>query len=290
MKYEVTGRNKTSLRSHSLAFLNQQPAALALPRVVEPSEYYVIFANLNDSERACQTKSRLLIRKQVTNLLCPLYRANIDLYQKVPESDFFTESEIEKILPNSFDDGNESTLIQEAEVPSMRPGQVTRMQNVEVRTSAAFLGATPAGLGEGTPTFKVTRSSNCMNCRSRDYELAAFPDLHSNGLGTVYDTRRVVKVGAKEGRRHLLSLSLRTFAQHPIWTLVNIDNTNKEIGQGLMSVSLERDPNLALAGCQLSQSEVQDLLEHQYVLLKLTLALQISAVTTCTTLKNLLVF
>ena len=74
-----------------------------------------------------------------------------------------------------------------------------------------------------------------MNCRIREYELAAFPDIHSNGLGTVYDSKRIVKVGAKEGRRHLSSLALRTFAQHPIWGLVNIDKTNKEIGQGLMN-------------------------------------------------------
>jgi hypothetical protein len=47
-----------------------------------------------------------------------------------------------------------------------------------------------------------------MNCRTREYELAAFPDLHSNGLGTVYDSKRIVKVGAKEGRRHLSSLAL----------------------------------------------------------------------------------
>jgi hypothetical protein len=102
-----------------------------------------------------------------------------------------------------------------------------------------------------------------MSCRTREYELAAFPDLHSNGLGTVYDSKRVVKVGAREGRRHLSSLALRTFAQHPIWGLVNIDNTNKEIGQGLMSVSLDRDPGLSVAGCHLNQTEVQDLLRYQ---------------------------
>jgi len=66
MRYEVTGRNKNSLRSHCLAFLNEMPAAKALPRCVEPKEYFVIFANLNDSEIACQKKTRLLVRKEVT--------------------------------------------------------------------------------------------------------------------------------------------------------------------------------------------------------------------------------
>ncbi len=45
---------------------------------------------------------------------------------------------------------------------------------------------------------------------------------------------------------------MRTFAQHSIWGLVNVDNTNEEIEQGLMSVSLERDPNLSVAGFHLN--------------------------------------
>ncbi len=235
---------------------------MAVPRKIEPSEYYVVFAKLSDSEVACEEKNRLLVRRQVTGLLIPLYRAGIDTYENVPENiGYFAAGEDERVLPLSFNDGPESTLIADAEGPSQRPGQVTRMG--EVRTSSAFLGASPDTAAEGTPTFKVTRSSNCMNNKSREYELAAFPDLHSNGLGTIYDPKRVVKVGAKEGRRHLMALGIRTFAQHPLWPLVNIDNMNKEIGQGLMSVALERDPQLAVAGCQLTQIELQDLLKFQ---------------------------
>jgi hypothetical protein len=252
---------------------------MALPRHLSVSEYYVVFAKLTDSEIACETKTRLWIRKEVTKMLCSLYRQDIDTYSDIPEDlTFFAENEIEKLLPHFSNDGLDSLLIHEAEKPADRPGQVfPRVKQIVVRTSAAFLGASPDAPGEGLPTFRVsdipgdgpptfrvTRSSECMNHRSREYDLAAFPDLHNNGLGTVYDSKRLVKVGAKEARRHLLSLALRTFAQHPIWSLVNIDNTNKDIGQGLMSVSLERDSSLSTAGCHLNQTEVQDLLRYQH--------------------------
>jgi len=185
MLYHVVGRNKNSLRSHALVFLSQQPAVMAVPREIEPSEYFVVFAKLSDGEVACERKNRLLVRRQVTSLLIPLYRAGIDTYENVPENnDYFAAGATDRMLPLSFNDGLESTLIADAEVPSQRPGQVTRLG--EVRTSSAFLGASPDAAAEGTPTFKVTRSSNCMNNRSREYELAAFPDLHSNGLGTIY--------------------------------------------------------------------------------------------------------
>ena len=87
-------------------------------------------------------------------------------------------------------------LIHEAEKPADRPGHFfPRVKEIVVRTSAAFLGASPDAPGEGLPTFRVsdipgdgpptfrvTRSSECMNHRSREYDLAAFPDLHNNGL------------------------------------------------------------------------------------------------------------
>jgi hypothetical protein len=185
MRYEVTGRNKNSLRSHALAFLSQHPAAMAIPRNLCISEYYVVFANLTDSEIDCESKTRLLVRKSTTDKLRVLYAKGIDIYAKIPENvNFFAPDEREKILPHFTNDGLDSTLIREAEIPAQRPGQVPRVMEIEVRTSSAFLGASPAAPGVGLPTFRVTRSSDCMNCRTREYELAAFPDLHSNGLGT----------------------------------------------------------------------------------------------------------
>ena len=106
MLYHVVGRNKNSLRSHALVFLSQQPAAMAVPREIEPSEYYVVFAKLSDGEVACEQKNRLLVRRQVTGLLTPLYRAGIDIYKNVPENiSYFTAGEDERMLPLSFNDG-----------------------------------------------------------------------------------------------------------------------------------------------------------------------------------------
>jgi hypothetical protein len=100
MLYHVVGRNKNSLRSHALVFLSQQPAAMAVPRKIEPSEYYVVFAKLSDSEVACEEKNRLLVRRQVTGLLIPLYRAGIDTYENVPENiGYFAAGEDERVLP-----------------------------------------------------------------------------------------------------------------------------------------------------------------------------------------------
>ena len=99
MLYEVTGRDKKSLRSHALVFLSHCPAAMALPRHLSVSEYYVVFAKLTDSEIACETKTRLWIRKEVTKMLCSLYRQDIDTYFDIPEDlTFFAENEIEKLF------------------------------------------------------------------------------------------------------------------------------------------------------------------------------------------------
>jgi hypothetical protein len=141
MRYEVTGRNKNSLRSHALAFLSQYLAAMAIPRHLCTSEYYVVFAKLTDNEIDCETKTRLLVRKQTTDKLRVVYAKGIDIYAKIPENvDYFAPGETEKILPHFTNDGLDSTLIQEAEKPAQRPGQVPRVKEIEVRTSSAFLG------------------------------------------------------------------------------------------------------------------------------------------------------
>ena len=78
MRYEVTGKNKNSLRSHALAFLSHHPAAMAIPRHLCTSEYYVVFAKLTDSKIDCESKTRLLVRKLTTYKLRILYAEGID--------------------------------------------------------------------------------------------------------------------------------------------------------------------------------------------------------------------
>lgn len=102
-----------------------------------------------------------------------------------------------------------------------------------------------------------------MNHRSRDAELAAFPDLHSNGLGNVYDDKRKVSVSPSAARQHLARLSNRMFAQHETWLMVNFDHMNKDNGQGYLSARLRRDPSLATSSYHVTEGELKELLEHQ---------------------------
>ena len=131
-----------------------------------------------------------------------------------------------------------------------------RLDQVEVRTATAFTGA-------HAPTFLVTRSSDAMGHRKKSYETAAFPSLHSNGLATVYDDNRKVGVAPAEAKRHLLSLSLRTFAQHPLWQVVHFDNEEKDRSQGLMTVRLARDSQLAESAVQVTEKKLQAHVAHQ---------------------------
>jgi len=119
------------------------------------------------------------------------------------------------------------------------------------------------GGGESPAVLVVRRSSDCMNHRSREAELAAFPDLYSNGVGTVYDDKRKVKVSPAAGRQHLCRLSNRMFAQHKIWAMVHFDNMNKENGQGYLSARLRRDPSLATSAYHVTKEELAQLLEYQ---------------------------
>jgi hypothetical protein len=95
---------------------------MAIPRRLCISEYYVVFANLTDSEIDCESKTRLLVRKLTTDKLRVLYAKGIDIYAKIPENViFFAPDEREKILPHFTNDGLDSTLIREAEIPASRP-------------------------------------------------------------------------------------------------------------------------------------------------------------------------
>mmetsp|Transcript_69599 Transcript_69599/g.157337 ORF Transcript_69599/g.157337 Transcript_69599/m.157337 type:complete len:188 (-) Transcript_69599:555-1118(-) len=182
----------------------------------------------------------------------------MDIYREVPDNEgYFAEGEDEKILTDNYhDDGTESTIIKETEEARDRPGRVQLMNAAEVSTSAGYYGSADTESPTELPCFRVTRSSELRNHRSREYDLAAFPDLHSNGLGTVYDHKRAVHVSAPEARRHLAALSNRGHAQHELWLLVNFDNENKDKGQGLMTVRLDYDAKLSSAAFHVTEEEL----------------------------------
>ena len=245
--------------SHSMVFLNQQAAADSLPREFTSQEYFVVFAKLNDDDLAVQKKTRLLVRKSVTDALGEYYRQNISQYRNIPENDtFFGESNERQLDHLCHNDGDDSTLISDAQESSVRPGHVRLLHDVGVSTSTAFFGGAPS------PTFRVTRSSNFIHHRHPDYDTAAYPDLHSNGQGTLFDPQRLVRVSPGEGRRHLLSIALRQFAQHPIWAMVNFDNWVKDKLQGLLTVRIKRDEGLVRAAVQVTKDELGALVRHQH--------------------------
>jgi hypothetical protein len=229
IRYVVNGRGRFQMLSHNMVFLNQKPAANSLPREFTSDEYFVVFAKLNDDDLAVQQKNRLLVRKAVTDALGDHYRRNIPQYSDIPEDDKFFGESGERLLDDlCHNDGADSTLISDAQDSSVRPGHVRLLHDVGVSTSTAFLGES------ASPTFQVTRSSDLMNHHHKDYDAAVFPALHSNGQGTLFDPERLLHVSPGEGRRHLLSISSRQFAQHPIWPMVNFDNGMKDKLQGLL--------------------------------------------------------
>ena len=284
VKYDITGKTKTSekkrLRSHGLIFVNAQPAAQMFPRSLGKDEYFVVFANMETGEITIEKRTRLLVRCKVTNAISAHYRCSLVQYQNVPTNNeaFFGPGVDEIILDNFEDDGKESTIIAEAALPFQRPGFVPTGSTIigflgkstspeldpKVMAAAAAGAAGAAAGGQAREVLVVKRSSDCMDHRSREAELAAFPDLHSNGLGTVYDEDRRVKVSAKAGRQHLSMLSNRMFAQHPLWLIVNFDHMNKDNGQGYLSARLQRDPSLATTGYKVTQAELTELLQYQH--------------------------
>ena len=213
VRYVMKGRHGFQIRSHSLVFRNHAVAASLLPWKPPPELYFVVFAKLSDDEIASEHKSKLLVRKIVTDKLLRHYGNNIgDLYESIPYNhSFFGEKGEEEIVltENSAIADESSDIIRDVDESSYRPGHVARLNNVEVTSSVAY--CSPPRPGE-LPVFRVNRSSNLMNHRDRNCELSAFPHLHSNGLATVCDPSRTVHVAAGEARRHLLNLSLRTFA------------------------------------------------------------------------------
>ena len=79
----------------------------------------------------------------------------------------------------------------------------------------------------------------------------------------MHDDTRKVHVAPAEAKRHLLSLSLRTFAQHPLWQIVHFDNEEKDRSQGLMTVRLARDSQLAESAVQVTEKKLQAHVAHQ---------------------------
>ena len=257
VKYEVCGNSRKKLLSHSLLFKNDCPAAGKLPRTLTSLEYFVVFANLTDDEATVQRKRRLLVRREVTDEISALYRENLSMYRDIPTNhDYYPGDSSERLLEeNSHDDGQDSTIITDVLESSDRVGAVQHFSDVEVVSATGFLRASQGG--EGNPTIQVTRSNEIVDHRQKSYEIAGFPDLHSNGLGTVYDDSREIHVSPPEARRHLLSIGERGFAQHPVWSFVQLDNGNKQYGQGRMTACLKRDPSLAVAGFQVTEEQLQ---------------------------------
>ena len=70
--YTVNGRNRQKFLSHSLVFLNHQPAATALPRALTSNESYIIFANLNTNEQKVAKRKHHLVRENVTDAGTPV--------------------------------------------------------------------------------------------------------------------------------------------------------------------------------------------------------------------------
>jgi len=55
-RYEVNGRERKKALSCSLVFKSESSAATCLPRPLQDSEYFVIFAKLTDNEAALKKK------------------------------------------------------------------------------------------------------------------------------------------------------------------------------------------------------------------------------------------
>ena len=267
VRYTASGADgkKRRLCSHNLVFFALSPAAACLPRDIAPEEQMVVFCELNDNKIRAQTKKRLIVRRVVTEHLLREYRGAMVLYREVPDNEgYFAEGEYEKILTDNYhDDGTESTIIKETKEARDRPGRVQLMDAAEAATSAGYYGSADTESPTELLCFRVTRSSELMNHRSRDYDLAAFPDLHSNGLGAVYDHKRAAHASAPEARRHLAALSNRGHAQHELWSLVNFANENKDKGQGPMTVRLDYDAKLASAAFNVTEEELNAQLQYQ---------------------------
>ena len=89
-RYEVNGRERKKALSRSLVFKSESPASTCLPRPLQDSEYFVVFAKLTDDEAALKKKNRLLVRRKVTDALSSLHRANLEQYRSVPVNEGFS--------------------------------------------------------------------------------------------------------------------------------------------------------------------------------------------------------
>jgi len=70
----MNGRERKKALSHSLVFKSETPAATCLPRPLQDSEYFAVFAKLT-GDKAALKKNRLLVCRKVTDALGSLYGA-----------------------------------------------------------------------------------------------------------------------------------------------------------------------------------------------------------------------
>lgn len=265
VKYDIIGQGRNKLTSQCLVFFNEFIPAECIPRSLNTEDYFVVFAKLSDAEVVVQTKKTLLVRRKVSDLLTGLYRKEIMLYSNAPHNDsFFNEGESEKLLLHLFvNDGMESAIIRNLESLSDRPGRA------EHASTSSMFSAKPSTFGPvdadnpPAPTFRITRSSLPMLASDKNCELSAFPDLYSNGLSTIH-AERTVKVSAAKGQEHLLRIGLRTFAQHPIWSLYAFDKSNNKASQGLLSARMKQDPRLVEDGLNVNTDELREALKYQH--------------------------
>ena len=75
-RYEVNGRERKKALSRSLVFKSEPPAATCLPRPLQDSEHFTVFAKVTGDEAALFKKKRLLVRRKATGALGSLFDAD----------------------------------------------------------------------------------------------------------------------------------------------------------------------------------------------------------------------
>jgi len=265
VKYDIIGKGRIKLTSQCLVFFNELIAAECVPRNLNTEDYFVVFAKLSDAKVDVQIKNTLLVRREVSDLLTGLYRKEIKLYRNARHNDsFFDKGESEKLLLHLYvNDGMESSIIRNLESLSDRPGRA------EHASTSSMFSAKPSKFGPvdadnpPAPTFRITRSSLPMSASDKNCELSAFPDLYSNGLSTIH-AERTVKVSAAMGQEHLLRIGLRTFAQHPLWSLYAFDKSNNKASQGLLSARMKQNPTIVQDGLNVNTDELREAAKYQH--------------------------
>ena len=63
-RYEVNGRERKKALCRSLVFKSESPAATCLPRPLQDSEYFVVFAKFTDDEAALKKRIDILFTEK----------------------------------------------------------------------------------------------------------------------------------------------------------------------------------------------------------------------------------